>query len=238
MATAAATEKPSVWEDFVDIFVSPSEVFARRADNGFGIALLVLVIVITVLSIGTRSLFQPVFDAEFARRMAHAAQTNPQLTPDRIATAKKYAGFGVYVVAIILAIRVVVVGIVLWFVGKLFDSRMSLNSSFVVATYSFFPVIIGFVVSALIAFFMDPASITGANSVSAGLGRFFDPATTSPALLAVLGRVDLFLIWISVLLGVGTYVVGKVTKGQAAAVAVMMWVIGTIPPLLGALRQG
>ncbi|HEX6534657.1 MAG TPA: YIP1 family protein [Gemmatimonadaceae bacterium] len=238
MATAAAADKPSVWEDFVDIFVSPAEVFARRADNGFGIALLVLAIVITILAIGTKSLMQPVFDAEFARRMAHAAQTNPQLTPDRIAAAKKYAGVGIYVAGIMLAIRVVVVGIVLWFVGKLFDSRMSLNSAFVVATYSYFPLIIGLVVSAIIAFFLDPASITGVYSVSVGLGRFFDPATTSPALLAVLGRVDFFILWITALLGVGTYVVGKVTKGQAAVVAVLMWVIGTIFPLLGALRQG
>ena len=72
MTTAATAKKPSVWEDFVDIFIAPAEVFARREDGRFGIALLVLAVLITVLAIGTRSLMQPVFDAEFNRQMALA----------------------------------------------------------------------------------------------------------------------------------------------------------------------
>jgi hypothetical protein len=74
--------------------------------------------------------------------------------------------------------------------------------------------------------------------VSFGLGRLFDPDATSAVLLAIVGRVDLFIIWVTVLIGVGTYVLGKVTKAQAAIVAVLVWVIGALPSLYGALRRG
>lgn len=238
MTTAAAARKPSVWEDFVDIFVSPSEVFTRRGAGGFGIALLVLAVLITVLAIGTRSLMQPVFDAEFNRQAAQVMRANPQITPAQMAASRKFAGFAIYLSGIIVAIQAMLVGIVLWLVAKLFDSKMSLNSALVVSTYSYFPVILGIVVAALIANFLDPASITGRLSLSVGPGRFFDPDATSPVLLALVGRVDLFVIWVTVLLGVGTYVLGKVTKAQAAAVAALVWIIGALPGVFGALRRG
>lgn len=238
MTTAAAARKPSVWEDFVDIFVSPSEVFTRRGAGGFGIALLVLAVLITVLAIGTRSLMQPVFDAEFNRQAAQVMRANPQITPAQMAASRKFAGFAIYLSGIIVAIQAMLVGIVLWLVAKLFDSKMSLNSALVVSTYSYFPMILGIVVAALIANFLDPASITGRLSLSVGLGRFFDPDATSPVLLALVGRVDLFVIWVTVLLGVGTYVLGKVTKAQAAAVAALVWIIGALPGVFGALRRG
>lgn len=238
MTTTAAARKPSVWEDFVDIFVSPSEVFTRRGAGGFGIALLVLAVLITVLAIGTRSLMQPVFDAEFNRQAAQVMRANPQITPAQMAASRKFAGFAIYLSGIIVAIQAMLVGIVLWLVAKLFDSKMSLNSALVVSTYSYFPVILGIVVAALIANFLDPASITGRLSLSVGPGRFFDPDATSPVLLALVGRVDLFVIWVTVLLGVGTYVLGKVTKAQAAAVAALVWIIGALPGVFGALRRG
>lgn len=238
MTTAATAKKPSVWEDFVDIFISPSEVFARREDGRFGIALLVLAVLITVLAIGTRSLMQPVFDAEFNRQMAVAMRSNPQISPEQMAAGRKFAGFAVYLTGIIVAIQAMLVGIVLWLVSKLFDSKLTVEKALVVSTYSYFPAILGFVVAALIANFMDPASITGRWSVTVGLGRLFDPDTTSAVLLAIVGRVELFLIWVTVLIGVGTYVLGKVTKAQAAMVAVLVWVIGALPSVFGALRRG
>lgn len=238
MTTAVTAKKASVWEDFVDIFISPAEVFARREDGRFGIALLVLAVLVTVLAIGTRSLMQPVFDAEFNRQMALAMKTNPQITPEQMAAGRKFAGLFIYVSGIVIAIQAMLVGIVLWLVSKLFDSKLSVEKALVVSTYSYFPAILSIVVAALIANFMDPASITGRWSVSVGLGRLFDPDATSPVLLAVVGRVDLFIIWVTVLIGVGTYVLGKVTKAQAASVAALVWVIGALPSLYGALRRG
>jgi ABC-type transport system involved in cytochrome c biogenesis permease component len=47
-----------------------------------------------------------------------------------------------------------------------------------------------------------------------------------------------FTIWVTVLLAIGLHVVGKIPKQQAAIAAVIVWVVGALPALLGALRGG
>ena len=57
-AGAVKNEEPGragLWEDFVDIFYTPSSVFARRADGKFGMPLLLLVVVGTVLVFLTKN---------------------------------------------------------------------------------------------------------------------------------------------------------------------------------------
>jgi hypothetical protein len=43
---------------------------------------------------------------------------------------------------------------------------------------------------------------------------------------------------VTVLLGIGLYVVGKLSKQQAAIAAAITWVVGALPVVFGALRQG
>ena len=47
---------------------------------------------------------------------------------------------------------------------------------------------------------------------------------------------DLFTIWVTVLLAIGLHVVGKIPKQQAAIAAAITWVVGALLPLFGALR--
>ena len=57
-------------------------------------------------------------------------------------------------------------------------------------------------------------------------------------MLALATRFDLFTIWITVLLAIGIYVVGKIPRQQAAIVAAIAWLVGALPAILGALQQG
>ncbi len=56
--------------------------------------------------------------------------------------------------------------------------------------------------------------------------------------LALTMRVDVFIIWITVLLAIGLKVTGRVTMAAAAAAAAMVYVVGAFPTILGALRAG
>jgi hypothetical protein len=85
--------------------------------------------------------------------------------------------------------------------------------------------------------FVDPAQLTGRYSVSLGLGRFMDPATTPAVLYYMLGRIDVFTIWLTVLLAIGLAVTGKVDGVRAAIAGVLVWLLGAIYPLIGALRM-
>ena len=77
-----APEKAGLWEDFVDIFYTPSSVFARRSDGKFGMPLLFLVVVGTVLFFLTKNATQPIMDAEFARQSAKMLRQNPNMTSE------------------------------------------------------------------------------------------------------------------------------------------------------------
>lgn len=238
MTTTAAPKPTSVWEDFIDIFVSPAQVFARRRGGGFFLPLVVLTVVMAALFVGTKPLMQPVYDAMFDKQVATMRAQRPELTEEQIAQARKVGNTIATVGAVVaVPIAAVVVGFVLWLVGKFFDSTQTVGDAMMVATYAQFPKILALIVGGGIAYFSDPARLTSPYSVTAGLGAFLGP-DASPVLQAVLGRIDVFTIWVTVLLGVGLYVTGKVPKGRAAAAAVIMWVIGALPTVLGALRQG
>lgn len=229
--------KAGLWEDFVDIFYAPSSVFARRSDGKFGIPLLILVIVAGVLVFVTKNAMQPVMDAEFARQSAAAIRKNPGVTAEQLATGRNFFEMlGPIFFAVILTISVLGTGVVLWLVGKLFDAKESVAAAIMVATYAEVPRIVQILTNAAQGLFMSPEKLNSLNSVGFNLARFMNPDTASPVMIALASRVDLFTIWVTVLLAIGLHVVGKIPKQQAAIVAAITWVVGALLPVFGALR--
>lgn len=234
-----APAKPaSLWEDFIDIFVSPSEVFERRRNSGFFVPLLVFVVLMTVLFLVGKPVLEPVFDAEYARGMAAAMRQNPQLTAAQMdkarAMTEKFQVIGIVFFGFIAPL---LVGVVLWVVGKFVDAKEDVKAACMIATYAFFPRLLESIVNIAQGYFLDPATLNGRYRLSLGVGRFFDPDKVSPVLLSVIGRIDVFTIWVTVLLAIGLAVVARIPKSRAAIAAAIVWVIGMLPGLLGALRQ-
>jgi hypothetical protein len=230
-------EKAGLWEDFVDIFYAPSSVFARRSDGKFGMALLLFVIVAAVLIFVTKNAMQPVMDAEFARQSAAAIRKNPGVTSEQLATGRNFFEmFAPVVFAVFLAISVFGTGLVLWLVGKLFDAKESVAAAIMVTTYAEVPRIVQILTNAAQGLFMSPEKLTSINSVSFSIARFMNPGNASPVIIALASRVDVFTIWVTVLLAIGLHVVGKIPKQQAAIVAAITWVVGALFPVFGALR--
>lgn len=233
-----APGKAGLWEDFVDIFYAPSSVFARRSDGKFGLALLFLVIVGTVLFFVTKNAMQPIFDAEFTRQTAAAMRKNPNITAEQMAASRNFFEMlGPVFFAVILTISVLGTGVVLWLVGKLFDAKESVSAAIMIATYAEVPRIVQILTNAAQALIMAPEKLNAANSVGFNLARFMNPDTASPVMIALGARVDLFTIWVTVLLAIGLHVVGKIPKQQAYITAALTWVIGALPALFGALRS-
>ena len=85
---------------------------------------------------------------------------------------------------------------------------------------------------------MDTSKFRGMYSISFSPARFMDPDTTSPILLAFAGRVDIFVLWSTVLLAIGLHVLGRVPRTQAYIVAAVVWLLGVLPALGGALGGG
>jgi hypothetical protein len=74
--------------------------------------------------------------------------------------------------------------------------------------------------------------------VTLSVAKLLDLDKSSQMLQAVAGRFDVFAIWVTILLGIGLYVVGKVSKQQAIIGAIIMWVVGALPAIYGAIKAG
>lgn len=236
---APAADKASVWEDFLDIFYAPAQVFARRMDGKFGLALVVLVVLSAVLMYAGMQALEPAYSGEVERQMAGAAAQNPNMTPEQMQAARGFGGIMMLVMGVIfLPIIVLLSGLTLWLVGKLFDSTQTLAQGLMVATYANFPrFVLGSLLMTLQGFVMDLSNVDRLYDVTFSAARFA-PEGSSELMLAILSRFDVFLIWAVVLLGIGLHVTGRIPKSKAMIAAFIVWALGSLPVVLGALRGG
>lgn len=241
MTQPAATppvERAALWEDFLEIFIKPSAVFERRKGAGFGVPLLVLTVLFGLLFLGLQGAFEPIMQAENARAIARVMAKNPQITPEMMAERGSMGSkFAPILVTIGVPVTVLLLGLCTWLAGKMVGAVESLGAATMIATYSYFPRVLELLVSGAQALLLPEEQLTGRGAVSLGVGRALDPDAAAPMLLAVLTRVDVFTLWITFLIAVGLRVVGKVPMGKALAAAAVVWVLGAIPSLLGAMMQ-
>jgi hypothetical protein len=226
---------PSRWDDYLDVYVAPSRLFDRRSDGKFGHAVLVFIIAAAVLYFATRTAMEPIMNAEFERGMA----ANPNLTPEQMEAGRKFAGIagGIFVL-IGTPIMMLLLGGIIWIVSRVLGKALSYSQGATVATFAMFPRLVESVVSAVQALLMDEQDLNSRYTVSLGAGRFFDHETANPVVLALLGRIDVFTIWVTILIAIGIKVMGRASTGQAVAGAALVWLVGAIPMLLQALRGG
>jgi hypothetical protein len=234
---APAAPGGSVWEDLIDIYYAPTKVFERRRDGRFWVPLLVLTVMTVVLYFATKPYLQPLYDAMWDK-MSVQFQKNPRMTEEMISKIHdRMDSFGWVNVLIGLPIIVCLLALTMWVVGKLFDSTQRFSQAMAVAALSQFPKLIESILAGVQGFLMNPASITSQHSVKFSVARFL-PEATSPVMLAVAGRLDLFVIWCTVLIAIGLHVTGNIPKARAAIAAVIVWAVATFPMVYSALKQG
>lgn len=223
-------EKASLFEDFIDILYAPSQVFARREKAGFWVVTLILAVLIGGLFYANQGVTQSIMDAEFNRQMAEVSAKNPSLTPEQLAGSRKMMESVSTVSAFFFApIIVLLLGLCVWLVSKLFGATMSYGAACMITAYAYIPRAIEGVVTAVQGLLLDTSAMTGRYHLSLGVGRFLDPDTMNPGLISLLGRVDVFTIWVTVLLGIGISVVGKIPRQQGMLAAAALWVLGALP---------
>ena len=235
-ATPAAPDKASVWEDFIDIFYAPATVFERRAAGAFGIPMLVVAVLSALFFNLSMNTVQPAMDAEFARATAVQMKKNPQITAEQMATARTFQEkIAKYAAIIVIPIVILCVALTAWLSGKIVGAKESFAAATMVVSYAFVPRLLEGILNGVQGMLRSPDSLNGMMRLKIGPTFFMDPDTASPLLLALLGRVDVFTIWATVLIAIGLSVTGKIPRSQAAVAAVIVWVIGALPTLIPAL---
>jgi hypothetical protein len=227
----ADTEKHSRWEDLVDVFFAPGELFAYRANEGWGKPFLLLAAISVVLYY----VFLPINGQIFELMMRQNAPAN--VTPEQMhksAVFMSYLG-GLFIIFGV-AFTIAATAVVLKLVSSVLEPAAGWRQAFMIATYSMFVVIPQAILGALLIFLKTNSGGTlRINDVSFGVLRFMDQP--DKVLTAVLSRFDLFPIWSAALCAIGLVVVVKMPRGKAIATAAIAWLAIALPALAGAAMQ-
>jgi hypothetical protein len=234
--SASTPAQASLIEDLIDIWFSPSAVFARRREGGaWGPFLVCCVLLIALFYVAMGSM-QGFFDAEMAKAIAQAQAQNPNLTAEQMAGAQSVMEASMKFGSLVMMPVVLLgLGFCVWLLAKVLGGSLSFGGGVMVASFAYMPKVLETLLIIVQGLLFDTASWTGRYQFSWGVGRFLDPAG-SQLLYQVLGRVDVFTIWVTVLVALGLVHAGKVEKSKAFVGAALLWVIGAIPAVLQALN--
>jgi hypothetical protein len=229
--TAPATA-PNFFEDIVDIWYAPSAVFARRAKSGFFAMMMLITIGIGGLLFANRGVMQSIMDGEWRRQTAEMTRQNPSITQEQMTQMRQFGemaqSIGIFV---IMPVLLLVLGLCTFLTSKILGaSEFGFGAAMMVACWSYLPKLLETIGVGIQGMVLDTDAMTGRFQLSLGVGRFMDP-DSSAGLLALLGRVDIFTIWVSVLIGIGICVVGKLPRTKIVPAAVIMWLFGALPAL-------
>ena len=239
VSAAPSAEKTSAVEDFFDIFFAPAAVYDRRRNTSAWLPFLVVTIAMALAYLATSDAMQPIMDAEYQRGMKAALEGQSKFTPEQLEQGRGMAeGFAKFAFLVGMPLSILFTGIALLLTSKLVDAQVKLGTAVMIASWAFVPRIIGSIVNAVQLRLMQPDSLDGMYRLALGPARFMDPDTASPILLAMAGRFDVFILWTTVLLGIGLSVVARIPRTQGMIAAFAVWVLAALPTLYSALGQG
>ena len=227
-AASAPPQRTARWEDLIDLFVTPSAVFARRVAGGAGVPLLVLLILLTFFYYLNQTLLAAMFDAEFTRKVqelsrADAARAQNLTTIRPYLDAMRFVGMVVDVPMVAL-FTAILVRMVAW----ILSARLGFRGALVIATYGLFPLIVEQLVFWMQGLLRDPSTLTSTYSVTLSLARFLDVDSTPRVLMLFAGRVDVFAVWVAVWLALGIRATAFLSVRATVAAAALCWICVTL----------
>ena len=226
---APAPPKPvSLWEDFIDIFYAPSTVYERRENANPWPMILIITVIFAAVTVLTFNSLSSLIDAELRAASAKAMAANPQMTADALETgikmqmgARRWGG-------VFFPLGVLISGLFVWLLAKILGGKGTYTKAMVVVTYASIIALVQLLVVGAQALVLDVSAMTTPDQLSLSAARFVDKAATSPALYAGLKMLDVFGIWMIVVMAIGVRVTGKTTKNTAITFGVIWFVVSAL----------
>jgi hypothetical protein len=215
----------------VGVFFEPSKTFRDIAERPTWIVPMILVI-LAVMGIITAESQHIGWDRIFRHQMETNSRLQQMPADQReqtLAMQEKFASVGGYVFALIgvpvsdLIIAAVLLGIA----GGLMGGGMRFKQVFAVVSYSGLPGVLTAILTVVVIFLKNPDDFNMQNPLAFNLGAFMDPNTSSKFLYSLAGSLDLFVLWMIVLMATGLKAAaGKKLTFTGALVAVLLpWAI-------------
>jgi hypothetical protein len=223
------------WEDFVDIFIAPSQVFERRREGRYGLALLVLLVSMGVLLFASRPILDAIIDWQSQLIEPQLMKQNPRITAEMMSTMReRQKTFAPYVAPLIFGVVVLLIGLSTWLLGKVFAASLVFAQGVMIATYSQYPRLIGQAVLAVEGVLHD---VSGGNQFTLTLSPArFMPPDSSLVVLALLSRFDVSVLWATALIAIGVRTVARTSIDKAIGTALSVWALATLYVVWSAYR--
>ena len=139
----------------------------------------------------------------------------------------QYLGYGGSAVGTLIYVFIVAV-ILLFIFDTIMSAGVGLKRMMAIVAYGFLPLLIQTALSMVVLFLKDPEEFNLQNPLMFNVGAFLSPETPA-ALRAVGSSIDLFSLWIMVLLAIGVSAAArKISFGKALAGIGVPWVLFVI----------
>lgn len=223
--TGAAPAKTSTWEDVLDIFYIPEEVFERRRDGKYLVPLIVLCLLTVVVYFLSQQMNGALQEAELTRSLRDRGVTGDQAAQAK-AFAEKFSGLAVYLLPFFMAIGSWISGLIIMLLGNMMGGKFNFAQGTAIAVLASMPELLGRVLVGAQSFLIDTTTAAHRYSFSFNVSRFI-PAGTNNWLLKFGALADPFVIWGLVLVGMGAWIIGRMEKEKAAVLTIVVALVGT-----------
>jgi hypothetical protein len=220
-------ETASRWEDYIDVYISPAELFRRRAADGLRHPLVTLLLLATV--------FYFVLLPANSMIMRASMAENPEAAAAMESWTRLIQVIGGITVPITYLVIIGFAAAVLWLVGRVAELRTDYSRTMLITTYAAFVLLLGQVAGSLAVMLHGEAGLDIARHMSFGPARFLAGDDTSRVSLALMRRFELFTLWQAALWAIGIAVIYRTSRVKAAVVAAVAWLLIGIPSVLMAL---
>ena len=225
-AAIAAPAGTGRWEDYIDVIVSPVELFRRRAADRVGpplITLLVLAVIFYFVMLPANGMVM---------RAATAANPDAAGAIERFGIL--FQVLGSILIPITYLFVIAVAALLILGVGRMADVQTTLSRTMLIATYAAFIYLVAQIAGGVSVLIHGEVGLDVIRHTSFGALRFVGDAEMNPVTMALLRRLDVFAIWQAVLWGIGVAVVFGASRARAAAIAGVTWLLAALPGIAGA----
>lgn len=225
----AAPKQGGMFEDLIEVLYAPSKVFDRTRAIKAGKYALVTAIVVAIVVVATKNLLQPWFDAQADLTIKMAAAKGRPMPEGMTSGIRASTAWSIVLGAPLVTLIGPYLNAILILIGaKLMKAPLTYAQAATVAVLGGVPRLLSWVVMPAQAILADGASAKSLMDLSLSPARFVDPMTMPPAVLALLGNLDVFRLWQLALTAIGVAVVARVSKGTGIVVALIMFGISAI----------
>jgi len=190
-------------------------------------------ILLTVLSVGYMLTFSRVIGWEsFMRQQIDANPRVQQLSPEqrqqalegamKFGVALGYAGatLGVTIASLVIS------GVLLGVFNALAGAALTFKKVFSITIYSSVPTVLATILSVVTMFLKNPEDFDLQNPLALNVGAFLDADATPKWLHSIATSIDLFNIWVILLLALGLSVAArKVAYSKSVTLVVCCWLV-------------